>query len=147
MSAPITPDLFDKRFEKPARTTIRFNLRSQINRRPMVMFAVVVGSAFLAMGLHPTAGSALASAKRIDQHKVMVAELSDKGPRLKAASDIDLACDGQSWGAETEGCLQIIAKESGRDDFAARSPDRQHRHRAADDAERVLKIHQMTRGS
>jgi hypothetical protein len=116
MSAPITPDSFDKRFEKPARPTARFGLRSQIERRPLIMFATVVTSAFLAMAFHPTAGSALASAKRAEQHKVMIAELSEKGPRLRTVSEVDAACDGQSWGAESEGCLKMIAKESGRDD-------------------------------
>lgn len=119
MSAPITPDSFDRRFEKPARPTRRFSLRNQIERRPLIMFAAVVSSAFVAMALHPTAGSALASARHAAENRIMVAELSAKGPRLKPASEIDIACDGQAWGAESEGCLKVIARESGRDDSRA----------------------------
>ena len=116
MRAAISPDTFDKRFEKPARPTSRFDIRRRMNEHPMVMFATIIGSAFVAMAMHPTAGSALASVERAAPAIMMTADASPKGPRLKPLSEVDVACHGQNWGAESESCLLTIARESGREE-------------------------------
>ena len=39
---------------------------------------------------------------------------SSKTSRLAAISDTDIACRGQAWGAESETCLQVISRASGK---------------------------------
>ncbi|MBL8583886.1 MAG: hypothetical protein JNL61_16885 [Rhizobiaceae bacterium] len=116
MNAASNPDAFDKRFEKPGRPMLPGNLRRRMNRHPMVLFVTVVVSAFLAMALHPAGRTALVSPQRAMTSEVMVAEASQKAPRLHLAADQVDVCDGQNWGAEDEACLQEIARQSGRDE-------------------------------
>jgi len=112
MNPATTPDTFDKRFEKPGRP---YGLRRGINRHPMVMFATIITSAFLAMALHPDGRTALLSPQRAPAPMTAV-HAEAKAPRLKQVAGLDGACDGQSWGSEDEDCLRAIALRSGRED-------------------------------
>lgn len=105
----------DHFLDEQARETARFSIRRRMNEHPMVMFATVVGAAFVAMAFHPTAGGALASAERAAP-RIEIAQAAPKGPRLNLQSDVDNACSGQSWGAESVECLAVIAREAGRDE-------------------------------
>ncbi len=77
----------------------------------MVMFSVIVATAFLSMALIPTSGPAWASfgepLKLVEDAATMA-----KTYRLPM-SETDRACRGQAWGAENADCLGVIAKESG----------------------------------
>lgn len=116
MTAAISHDTFDSRFERPVRPHARFGIRRGIDRHPMVMFATIITSAFLAMALHPGGRAALASPERPSwSHKAPV-QAEPKAPRLRMLAAIDSACEGQSWGTEDAACLQAIARQSGRED-------------------------------
>jgi hypothetical protein len=86
---------------------------------PMVMFSSIVAAAFIwtlmpgePAATQPTAMSA--PAKVIPETKTTA-----KTSRLPM-SDVDHACQGQSWGGESIECLKMIARESGRTDLKVR---------------------------
>jgi hypothetical protein len=92
------------------------SLRKRIADHPLVMFVVIVTTAFASMALVPTSGPAFAS---IGKSHHVVARVSDE-PRTTAKADrlqlgeTDIACSGQAWGAESEDCLKVIARQSGK---------------------------------
>ena len=65
----------------------------------MIMFFVVAAAAFTAMAMVPPAGAAFATlgtATQTVQTKAGAEEQQNVG-----LSDIDIACGGQAWGAQT----------------------------------------------
>lgn len=95
----------------------RLALRQRAADHPMIMFFVVAAAAFTAMAMVPPAGAAfstLGAAKPVVQTQAGAEEQQNVG-----LSDIDIACNGQVWGAQTPECLATIAKESGRADGRA----------------------------
>ena len=88
----------------------RLALRQRSNDHPMVMFSVIVATAFLSMALIPTSGPAWASfgaPPRLSEDAATTAK-TDRLPM----SETERACQGQVWGAETAECLTVITKES-----------------------------------
>ena len=91
-------------------------LRQRSSDHPMGMFFVIVATAFAAMAVVPPSGSAFAS---LGVTAIARAPLPEEGgttaktSRLRM-SESDIACRGQAWGAESESCLAVIAKESGK---------------------------------
>lgn len=94
---------------------LRMALRQRSAEHPMIMFFIVVATAFTAMALVPSAGSAFAS---IGVSATAVAEPAIKAeePVTAGLTDIEITCSGQAWGAENADCLAAIAKDSGRND-------------------------------
>lgn len=87
-------------------------LRQRSADHPMILFVLVIATAFMAMAMMPPSGVALAS---------LGVSPAISGPALgtnwKAGlSEIDIACHGQAWGAESAECLATIARESGHAD-------------------------------
>ena len=94
----------------------RIALRKRSADHPMIMFFMVVATAFTAMAFLPPAGSAFVS---MGVSTTAIAAPSVKAEASEDAaglSDIDIACGGQAWGAETAECLATIARTSGRSD-------------------------------
>jgi hypothetical protein len=96
----------------------KFALRQRSSDHPMGMFFVIVVTAFAAMALIPPSGSAFAS---LGVTAIARAPLPEEGGTTAKTSrlpmsETDIACRGQAWGAESEGCLAVIAKESGKGD-------------------------------
>jgi hypothetical protein len=89
-------------------------LRERSADHPMIMFFMVVATAFIAMALVPPSGAALSSLR--------ISEAAKTGPaatgtlKTVGLSEIEIACQGQAWGDEGPGCLATIAKDSGRPD-------------------------------
>ena len=77
----------------------------------MAMFAVIVSSAFMAMAFAPQSGTAFASIGASSSLSEP-AMRTGKGDRLRP-TETEAACRGQAWGAESEACLTMIARESG----------------------------------
>ena len=94
----------------------RFNLRRQSAEHPMAMFAIVVLATLALMALMPPPGLAFPSIAPIG---AALAAQSDATARTLADSSPELACSGQSWGAESGACLVAIAREAGRSDRLA----------------------------
>lgn len=90
-------------------------LRQRSAEHPMIMFFMVVVTAFTAMALVPSAGSAFASfgVTAFAQPAVTTGATAENttGP-----TEIEIACHGQAWGAQDTECLTVIARESGRDE-------------------------------
>ena len=84
----------------------------------MIMFFMVVATAFTAMALIPPSGSAFASIGECRRPQSPKSAVNGRGTPATMAglSDTDIACSGQAWGAENADCLAMIAKESGRSD-------------------------------
>lgn len=101
------------------RTTFpRLALRERSENHPMVMFATVVAAAFI-WTLAPgettvSAASAGAPVKEFNETST-----TSKTSRLPM-SDVERACEGQSWGGESLECVTMIARESGKTDFKVR---------------------------
>lgn len=96
--------------ERPARFP-RLALRQRSSEHPMVMFSVIVATAFLSMALFPTSGPAWASfggTLKLTED----ADTTAKTYRLPL-SPIERVCHGQPWGAESADCLGVIVKEAG----------------------------------
>lgn len=91
----------------------RIALRKRSADHPMIMFFMVVATAFTAMALIPPSGSAFAS---MGISVTAIAKPAVKAELSMAAnlSDIDIACSGQTWGVENADCLAVIARNSGR---------------------------------
>jgi len=97
-------------------------LRQRAADHPMIMFVAVVAAAFAAMALVPPAGAAFstigASTQPVQTEtgSEMQAQSGAEEQQNVGLSEIDIACSGQTWGAQTPECLATIAKESGRRD-------------------------------
>lgn len=85
-------------------------LRRRAAEHPMGMFSIAATVAILSISMPwPNAATASASAP-------VVTRGADAVERQRPArSEIDLACEGQVWGAETPGCLLAIAKDGGKE--------------------------------
>jgi hypothetical protein len=86
-------------------------LRRRSSEHPMVMFSVIVATAFLSMAVatssDQTWASLVAPPKPTDD-----AAATAKTDRLPKP-ETDHACQGQAWGAESAGCIGVIVRESG----------------------------------
>jgi len=103
----------------------RIALRQRAADHPMIMFFVVAAAAFTAMAMVPPAGAAFSTIGASTQ-PVQTETGSEKQAQSGAEvqqntglSEIDIACGGQVWGAQTPECLATIAKDSGRGDGRA----------------------------
>jgi hypothetical protein len=89
----------------------RLALRQRSSEHPMVMFSVIVATAFLSMALIPTSGPAWAS---FGGPLKLTEDAATNAKTLRLPlSQIERACRGQAWGAESADCLGVIVKESG----------------------------------
>jgi hypothetical protein len=92
-------------------------LRQRSADHPMIMFFLIVMTAFAAMALVPPSGSAFASFAVSSAVSAPAVESADPGRAENVGlSDIEIACQGQAWGAHSAECLATIAKDSGRTD-------------------------------
>ena len=85
-------------------------LRSGAARHPMGMFAVVATAA-LASIMVPLSGAVALSPAGQGMQEQRVAPATEE---TVPASEIDVACSGQSWGNETTKCLVAISKDGGK---------------------------------
>jgi hypothetical protein len=115
MLRPQTAQSFDQTLQAPQRNPFfpQIALRRRSNDHPMVMFSLIAATAIACMALAPSAGTAFATPgaplKLTEQVRT-----TEKSSRLAPVSDVDVACRGQAWGAETSECLGVIAKEAGK---------------------------------
>jgi hypothetical protein len=84
-------------------------LRERSERHPMAMFFIIVAVTFAAAAMLSPSRASLPGSPGLSGSTA-----SGKTSRLAAASEADIACRGQAWGAESEACLQVIAREAGR---------------------------------
>jgi hypothetical protein len=94
-------------------------LRRRSSDHPMAMFVLASGMALMSMAFASASGSAVAA---LGAPAAVSGETttSQKQDRLQT-SPKDMACHGQTWGAESDECLLMIAREAGRgDDFKVR---------------------------
>ena len=103
----------DLRLQAPERNDRRpkLALRQRASDHPMAMFIVLAACAFVAMAFTPTIGPAFASLNP-PANVVDGAPTTTKTARLPTP-EIDFACKGQAWGAESADCLRVIAAQSG----------------------------------
>jgi hypothetical protein len=115
MTASSSVPLFDSRFQPRERTRFisRLSLRQRSADHPMAMFAFAATIALSSMALLPTSGPVLASFHQPVAVAALQAQSTERTARLPERKS-DAACQGQVWGAESEGCLAEIAKESGK---------------------------------
>ena len=85
----------------------RIALRQRTQDHPMAMFFLIVVTAFVAAALISPSAAALASLGARDLP-------SSTGAGI--AIEVDAACRGQAWGAESAACLAEIARKAGRGD-------------------------------
>jgi len=113
--------IVDKEFDRNLRPRERHRgfpklaLRQRSAEHPMIMFFLVVAAAFTAMAMVPPSGAAFATFKA----PVVGSRAASSGfeaPRNIGLSEIEIACHGQTWGAESAECLAMIARDSGRKD-------------------------------
>ncbi len=113
--------IVDKEFDRNLRPRERHRgfpklaLRQRSAEHPMIMFFLVVAAAFTAMAVMPPAG---ADAGTFEAPLVSSGPASSgfEAPRNIGLSEIEIACHGQAWGAESAECLAMIARDSGRTD-------------------------------
>jgi len=91
----------------------RIALRQRSADHPMILFFLVILTAFMAMALVPPSGIALTS---LAGSTTATPPAEAGAPKTVGLSEIDVACHGQAWGAESAECLAVIAKDSGRPD-------------------------------
>lgn len=112
--------IVDKEFDRNLRPRERHRgfpklaLRQRSAEHPMIMFFLVVAATFTAMAVMPPAGAAFATFEA-----PLVSWPASSGfeaPRNIGLSEIEIACHGQAWGAESAECLAMIARDSGRTD-------------------------------
>jgi hypothetical protein len=96
----------------------RLALRERSQHHPMVMFAAIVSAAFVWTLLpgETTVSAASAGAPVKEFHETTTTAKTSRLP----LSDVDRACQGQSWGGESLECVTMIARESGKADFKVR---------------------------
>jgi hypothetical protein len=87
-------------------------LRQRANDHPMAMFMLIGTCAFVGMLATPASGPAFASINP-PANVVEGASTTLKTARLPEP-EIDFACKGQNWGAESAYCLRVIAEQSGQ---------------------------------
>ena len=87
-------------------------LRQRASDHPMAMFMLIGASAFVGMLVAPASGPAFASINP-PANVVQGAPTTVKTARLPEP-EIDFACKGQNWGAESADCLRVIAEQSGQ---------------------------------
>ena len=86
-------------------------LRRRASEHPVVMFSILGACALAVMFLTPASGPAFASLNP-PANAVDGAPTTIKTARLPEP-EIDFACQGQAWGAESAECLRVIAAQSG----------------------------------
>lgn len=96
----------------------KVSLRQRSADHPMIMFFLVAAAAFTAMAAVPPTGAAFASFKAPAAVSLPAAGSASSEVDVKnvGLSEIEIACHGQVWGAESAECLATIAQESGRAD-------------------------------
>jgi hypothetical protein len=111
----------DLHFQATERRTVfpQLALRQRSNDHPVVMFSVIVAAAFVWTALPSGSTTASASANRPPVKVVSQTQTTAKTSRLPV-SDVDHACQGQSWGGESVVCLAEIARENGKADLKVR---------------------------
>ncbi|TIV99290.1 MAG: hypothetical protein E5V85_08265 [Mesorhizobium sp.] len=87
-------------------------LRQRASDHPMAMFMLLGATAFTSMVLAPAAGPAFASINP-PANVVEGAPTTLKTARLPQPQ-VDFACKGQNWSAESPECLRAIAEQSGQ---------------------------------
>lgn len=113
MHAKTHPNNGERRFQAPERGDRRpkLALRQRSSDHPMAMYMVLAGCAFFGMAISPTVGPAFASLT--PPAKIVVGEATTIKTARLPMPEIDFACKGQSWGAESMDCLRAIAEQSG----------------------------------
>ena len=86
-------------------------LRQRASDHPVVMFSMLGACALAVLFLTPASGPAFASLNP-PANVVEGAPTTIKTARLPVP-EIDFACKGQAWGAESAECLRVIAAQSG----------------------------------
>ncbi|ESW81863.1 hypothetical protein NKH47_21240 [Mesorhizobium sp. M1060] len=86
-------------------------LRQRASDHPVAMFSMLGACALAVMFLTPASGPAFASLNP-PANVVQGAPTTIKTTRLPEP-EIDFACQGQAWGAESAECLRVIAAQSG----------------------------------
>jgi hypothetical protein len=119
MFAKIKTPKSDLHFQATERRTVfpQLALRQRSNDHPVVMFSAIVAAAFVWTALPSSTTTASASASRPPVK--IVSQTTAKTSRLPI-SDVDRACQGQSWGGESAVCLAEIARQSGKADLKVR---------------------------
>ena len=114
MTAAFSNPEFDRRFEPRDRKRFipRLSLRQRSAEHPMAMFSIVAAMALTTMAFSPSSGPALASFN--EPAKVARGEQTTEKTSRLPQSAADAACQGQSWGAESDSCLAEIAREAGK---------------------------------
>lgn len=85
-------------------------LRRRVADHPMTLFSVVAAVAILSVSQPWQAVGAMPAPGATGPRGTDIIER-----QKPARSEIDLACEGQVWGAETPGCLLAIAKDGGKE--------------------------------
>jgi hypothetical protein len=106
---------FDRNFRprERHRGLPKLALRQRSADHPMVLFFLIVAIAFAAMALVPPSGAAFAflgSSPAVSAPALGTEARAASGPGL---SETGIACNGQTWGAESVQCLAVIGKEGG----------------------------------
>ena len=112
--------IIDKEFDRNLRPRDRHRgfpqlaLRQRSADHPMILFFVVAAAAFAAMAAVPPTGAAFTSFGA----PLAPAIPASDGVHAKPVglSEVEIACHGQVWGAESAECLATISRESGRTD-------------------------------
>ncbi|ESY39914.1 hypothetical protein X747_21585 [Mesorhizobium sp. LNJC384A00] len=86
-------------------------LRQRASDHPVAMFSMLGACALAVMFLTPASGPAFASLNP-PANVVQGAPTTIKTARLPEP-EIDFACQGEAWGAESAECLRVIAAQSG----------------------------------
>ena len=104
----------DIRLQAPERNDRRpkLALRQRASDHPMAMFMAIGTVVFAGMIFTPASGPAFASFNP-PANVVQGAPTTLKTARLPEP-EIDFACKGQAWGAESSDCLRAIAQQSGQ---------------------------------
>jgi hypothetical protein len=94
-----------------ANVETRLALRQRASDHPVAMFSMLGACALAVMFLTPASGPAFASLNP-PANVAVGAPTTIKTARLPEP-EIDFACQGQAWGAESAECLRVIAAQSG----------------------------------
>lgn len=113
MSAIAAKD-FDRNLRPRERNRVlpRMSLRRRSADHPMVLFFLIVATAFAAMALVPPSGVALTL---LGPSAAISAPAlaSEEAATPSTISETEIACHGQAWGSENAQCLTVIGKEGG----------------------------------
>jgi len=90
----------------------KLELRRRSDEHPMMMFGVIVATAFISMFLLAGPRPAQAAVNPVAMERSGEPASTRKTSRLPV-SETDRVCQGQAWGAESLECLLMIAKEAG----------------------------------